>query len=50
MFAFVASIPSPSSTVQAESYGSESIVTRPLNFGSKRSSTVPSSRPVFLML
>ena len=48
--AFEQSIPSPRSTVLAESYGSDSSVTRPLNFGSKKSETFLSSRPVFLML
>src|SRR3954447_24070591 len=40
----------PSRVVQAESYGSESIVTRPLNAGSKRSLMECSSRPVFFGL
>ena len=50
MVAVEQSIPSPSRTVLAESYGSENIVTRPLNFGSKRSATLLSSPPVSLML
>ena len=50
IFAVVGLTPIPSSVELAESYGSESIVTRPLNAGSKRSLIEFSSRPVFFGL